>query len=107
MKTQGTNLHAEKDLILSLELSEHSDEVGLEQAGNVGRDEAVQPDRVGPEPLQLFSDDEAFFAHLFLPPPYRKARPRRRTRSEPGRVKAGSGVSGGQGRNSSQCKTQH
>jgi len=35
------NLDAEEELILSLELGQDGDEVGLEQAGDAGPDEAV------------------------------------------------------------------
>jgi len=60
-------------LVLSLELDEDGDEVGLEQAGEAGLDEEVEPDQVRPEPLQLFGHHQPFLPHLLLSPPYRKA----------------------------------
>jgi hypothetical protein len=78
MRKEKTNLHAEEDLFLSLELSENGDKIGLEQAGHVGADEPVEADRVGLEPLELLGHDEALLAHLLLSSPYRQARARGR-----------------------------
>jgi hypothetical protein len=73
-----TNLHAEEDLFLSLELGENGDKIGLEQAGHVGPDEPVEADRVGLKPLELFGHDQTLLAHLLLSSPYRQARARGR-----------------------------
>lgn len=68
---ESRNLHAEKDLVLPLEFSQNGKEIGLEQARNMREDEAVKAEGVGLEPFELFGGDQAFFAHLLPPPPYR------------------------------------
>jgi hypothetical protein len=78
MRKETTNLHAEEDLFLSLELGENGDKIGLEQAGHVGPDEPVEADRVGLKPLELFGHDQTLLAHLLLSSPYRQARARGR-----------------------------
>ena len=57
IRKEMTNLHAEEDLFLSLELGENGDKIGFEQAGHVGADEPVEADRVGLEPLELLGHD--------------------------------------------------
>lgn len=78
-----TNLHGERDEVLSLKLREDGDEVGLEQPRDVGLDEPVEPDRIGVESLELFGHHQPFLPHLLLPSPYRQARARRRTGDSP------------------------
>ena len=67
------DLEGEEDVVLALELGEEGDEVGLEEAGDVGAEEAVQAEGVGAEALQLLRGEKALFAHLLFPPPYRQA----------------------------------
>lgn len=56
---------------MSLELGENGEEIRLEQARDMGANEAVESDRVGAEPLELFGHDQTLLAHLLLSSPYR------------------------------------
>ena len=74
-----TNLHGKENLVLPLELDQNRNEIGLEQARDMGAHEPVESERVGPEPLELLGHDQTLLAYLLLPPPYREARARPRT----------------------------
>lgn len=73
-EVKKTNLHREKDLVLSLKLGENSEEIRLEQAGDMGAYEVVKAERLRAEPLELLSHHETFLPHLFLAPPYGETR---------------------------------
>ncbi|PON97589.1 hypothetical protein TorRG33x02_064990 [Trema orientale] len=77
-ESRMTNLHGEEDQVLPLELDEDRDEIGLEQARDMGAYEAVESEGVGSEALELLRHHQTLLAHLLLPPPYGQARPRRR-----------------------------
>ncbi|PON75744.1 LOW QUALITY PROTEIN: hypothetical protein PanWU01x14_040040 [Parasponia andersonii] len=76
-ESRMTNLHGEENQVLPLELDEDRDEIGLEQARDMGAYEAVESEGVS-EALELLRHHQTLLAHLLLPPPYRQARARRR-----------------------------
>lgn len=71
---QKTNLHREENLVLSLELGKNGNEVRPEESRNRRPHVPIEPDGIGLEPLEFFGHNQAFFAHLFLPSPYRQTR---------------------------------
>lgn len=62
--------HAEKDMILSLKLNKNRNKVGLEQARDMGGNEAVEANEIGLKSLEFFDYNQTLLAHLLLPPPY-------------------------------------
>lgn len=51
------HLHTEENLVLPLKLGKNGDEIGLEEARDVGRDESIETDEFGLETLELLGSD--------------------------------------------------
>lgn len=70
------HLHGEKHMVLALEFGEHGEQIRPQKPSDIRFHETVKAWPSRSEPLQLMDHKDAFFPHLFLPPPDREARAR-------------------------------